>query len=399
MNIDARIRQEVEKRVGEITGIRRTIHRRPELAGEEFETAALIREKLRTVKGLNVQKPYLQTDVVALLNGKAPGANVTLRADIDALPMEEHTGLPYASEIPGRMHGCGHDGHTAILIGATKVLSELTDAFDGSVRFVFQPGEESGAMARLLIGAGALEAPKPDAVYALHAHSTIPVGTIKTKDGTLMAAICHFRITLSGISSIRSEPEKAADPLVAAAALVTQMQGLIASKVSPLDNAILVFSGIKAENPAGDAPGHAEIEGSIRYLNENTGSILRTAIERQCQGIAASFGVEFHTEYANHYKISRNSPECVELLRKVTEETYGESMFRYMEQPSMGSEDFCYYLEHAPGAFFNLGIGEDRPYCHNPKFDFNDEALHYGITIMVKVALETLAMKNANRRK
>ncbi|OQA84330.1 MAG: putative hydrolase YxeP [Lentisphaerae bacterium ADurb.Bin242] len=390
---DARIRRLVEKVLPEVIEVRHALHRRPELAGEEVGTASLIREKLRGVRGLDVRKPYLKTDVVALLAGKNPGANVTLRADIDALPMQEETGLPYASEIPGRMHGCGHDGHAAILLGAAKVLAELTDCFDGSVRFVFQPGEECGAMARFLVAAGALDSPKPDAVYALHAHSTVPVGTVKTKSGVLMAAIDTFRITLTGRSSIRSEPEKAADPLVAAADLVTRMQGLIASKVSPLDSAILVFKSLKAENPVGDVLCCAEIEGTLRYLREETGEVLRTAVRRQLKAVMTASGVGGKVKFETPYRISRNDPACVELLRRITVETWGERMFQFMEQPSMGSEDFCYFLERAPGAFFNLGIGENRAYCHNAAFDFNDEALPYGITLMVKLALETLAAK------
>lgn len=396
---DIRIQRLVEKVLPEIVEVRRGFHRRPELSGEEVETASLIRKKLRDVRGLELRKPYLKTDVVALLSGRNPGANVTLRADIDALPMQEETGLPYASEIPGRMHGCGHDGHAAILLGTAKVLAELTDCFDGSVRFVFQPGEEHDAMARYLIAAGALDSPKPDAVYALHAHSTVPVGTVKTKSGVLMAAIDVFRITLSGRSSIRSEPEKAADPLVAAADLVTRMQGLIASKVSPLDSAILVFKSLKAENPAGDALCRAEIEGTVRYLKEETGDILRSAVRRHVNAVKTAYGVGGEIRFETPYRISRNDPDCVELLRRITVGTWGEKMFQFMEQPSMGSEDFCYFLERAPGAFFNLGIGENRAYCHNPAFDFNDEALPYGITLMVKLALETLsAGKNHSSR-
>lgn len=384
----------VQQVIPEITKIRRAIHANPELAGEEYETSRLVREELAKSPAIEVKAPFVATDVIALLYGKGPGKNVTLRADMDALPMEEATLLPYASRNPGKMHGCGHDGHTACLLGAAKVLAQLQDEFEGSIRFAFQPGEETGGHAQYLVGAGALDEPPPSACYALHAHSTVVPGLVKTMSGVLMSGITEYRIELTGMSSIRSEPEKAVDPIAAMAQLVLQLNMLISTKVSPLDNAILDVKNVHAFNPAGDAPGKAVVEGHIRYLKENTRDVLRKSIVNILEGLKHSYGVEYTHSFREDYKINSNDPWCVELLRKITEETYGKEMFRYMEQPSMGSEDFCYFLEKAPGAFFNLGNGVDRAYCHNPKFDFNDEALSYGITLFVKLALETLEEKN-----
>jgi hippurate hydrolase len=373
----------------EITAIRQSLHQTPELSGQEFQTAALIRQRLA---GLHIQllPPYLKTDVVALLKGRAAGANVTLRADTDALPMQEASGVPWASRIPNVMHGCGHDGHTAILLGAALVLEQLRDRFTGSVRFVFQPGEEQGALGRELVEAGAIDAPPPKAIYALHAHATIPVGTVKTMAGVLMAAIARFTIRVKGRSAIASCPQHAADPLAAAAYLVTALQSIVARQIGPLDNAILSIDHFHADNVAGDAPSEARLEGSARYLKPEVGATLRRLIERQLEGLDTMFGVTHTLDYTVPYEISCNDPGCVDRLRRVVAETYGPGMYREMETPSMGSEDFCYYLKRYPGAFFNLGIGEDRPYCHNPAFDFNDEALRYGINIMVRLALATL---------
>ena len=215
--LDQKIDALVQEILPAMKNFRHTLHAHPELSGEEFETNARIRSELAKINALEVLEPFITTDAVALLHGKkSPGRyNVTLRADIDALPMQEDTEVEYASKVPGKMHGCGHDGHTACVLGAAIVLSQLTDEFSGSVRFVFQPGEELGALARFLVGKGALDDPAPDAVYALHAHSTIPVGVVKTMSGTLMSGITKFEITLEGMSSIRSDPEKAVDAIAA----------------------------------------------------------------------------------------------------------------------------------------------------------------------------------------
>lgn len=380
--------------------IRRTIHANPELSGEEFATNALVREELAKLNALQILPPFLQTDTVALLygqNGKPNRYNVTLRADMDALPMQEESGVKYASKVPGKMHGCGHDGHTACLLGAAMVLSRLTAEFNGSVRFVFQPGEEFDALARFLIAKGALNDPAPDAVYALHAHSTVPVGTVKTMAGTLMSGITRFKITLTGVSSIRSEPEKAIDTIAATAELICRMNTLVGSKVSPLDSAILDFAEVQAFNPVGDTPGQSVVTGSIRYLKNSTGETLCRATESLAKGLEVATGVKCRCEFDEVYRTSSNAAPCVELLRRITVAKYGEAMFQYMPQPSMGSEDFCYFLEKAPGAFFNLGGGVDQPYCHNPKFDFNDDSLVYGITLLTHLALETLRELDAGK--
>ena len=391
--LDQKIDSLVQEILPAMKNIRRTIHANPELSGEEVETNSLIRRELAKIGTVQVLPPFIGTDTVALLYGKKGGENrynVTLRADIDALPMQEESGVEYASKIPGKMHGCGHDGHTACVLGAAFVLSRLTEEFNGSVRFVFQPGEERGALARFLVGKGALENPSPDAVYALHAHSTVPVGTVKTMAGTLMSGITCFKITLEGMSSIRSEPEKAVDAVIATANLITQMNTLISNKVSPLDSAIIDFAKVEAFNPAGDAAGKGVLTGHIRYLKNSTGETLRNSISSIVKGLEVSMGVKGTCEFEEEYRTSTNAESCVELLKRITIGKYREKMFQYMPQPSMGSEDFCYFLEKAPGAFFNLGGGVDKAYCHNPKFDFNDDSLVYGITLMVHLALETL---------
>ena len=383
----------IERVLPEIISFRRNLHQTPELSGQEFKTAAMIRERLAGTR-VRLLPPFLETDVVALLEGAQAGANVTLRADTDALPIAETSGVSWTSTIPNTMHGCGHDGHTAILLGAAQVLSSIQEAVTGSVRFVFQPGEEEGVLGRALVEAGAIDDPPPRAIYALHAHATVPVGTVKTMAGVLMAAIARFTIRVRGRSAISSEPQKAADPLAAAAYLVTALQSIVGRQISPLDNAILSVAHFHADNVGGDVPSEACLEGSARYLKPEVGESMRHLIQRQLDGLDTMFGTTHTLDWSVPYEISYNDPACVERLKRVVIETYGPEMYREMETPSMGSEDFCYFLKRYPGAFFNLGIGEDRAYCHNPAFDFNDEALRYGINLMVRLALETLSEPN-----
>jgi hippurate hydrolase len=388
--LSRKIDTEIERVLPEIISIRRSLHQAPELSGQEFKTAARIRDWLSGTQ-LQLLPPFLRTDVVGLLQGARQGYNVTLRADTDALPMQETSGVSWRSQAEGVTHGCGHDGHTAILLGTAWVLDRLRDAVTGSIRFVFQPGEENGALGRNLVEAGAIDDPPPRAVYALHAHATVPVGTVKTMAGVLMAAIARFTIRVRGRSAISSEPQKFADPLSAAAYLVAALQSIVSRQISPLDNAILSVAHFHADNIAGDAPCEACLEGSARYLKPEVGAAMRELITRQLQGLDTMFGTTHTLEWTVPYETSYNDPACVARLKRVVTETYGPEGYREMEAPSMGSEDFCFFLKRYPGAFFNLGIGEDRPYCHNPAFDFNDEALRYGIDIMVRLALETLA--------
>lgn len=388
--LSRKIDTEIENVLPEIISFRRSLHQMPELSGQEFKTSAAIREHLAGTR-LRLFPPFLETDVVALLEGSKKGANVTLRADTDALPLQETSGVAWASQISGVMHGCGHDGHTAILLGTAKVLETLQNEITGSVRFVFQPGEEHLSLGRDLVEAGAIDNPPPKAMYALHAHSTVPVGTVKTMPGVLMAGITSFTIRVKGRSAISSQPENSADPVVAAAYLVTALQSIISRQISPLDNAILSIANFHADNFAGDVPCEACLKGTVRYLKSETGLAILNMIKRQLNGLDTMFGTTHTLESTVPYEVSYNDPACVERLKHVVIETYGPEMYQTMATPSMGSEDFSFYLKRYPGAFFNLGIGEDRPYCHNTAFDFNDEAIRYGINIMVRLALKTLS--------
>ncbi|MDD3925845.1 MAG: M20 family metallopeptidase [bacterium] len=375
----------------EITEIRHAIHCNPELALQEHDTAALIRRTLDPA-GLNLCDPFLETDVVAMLEGAGSGDNVTLRADIDALPLQELSDLPYRSVRDGIMHACGHDGHTAILIGAALVLSRLRDTFKGSVRFVFQPGEEAVAAGRDLLAQGILHHPEPKAVFALHAWNGIPEGTIASRPGVIMAAADFFKIIVHGKGAHGSMPDASIDPLLTGARIVEALQSITSRNISALDAAVVSVCRFSGGTNGNIIPDSVELEGTTRYLRAETGRLIPMHMERIIKGVCDSMGASYEFIYNTPYIPTVNNPEMVELGAGTARELFGASAWMELETPSMGGEDFSYYIKDYPGAMFRLGMGEHHPGLHNPYFNFNDKALMSGILFMSAIALSALAM-------
>jgi len=371
-----------------IADFRRRLHRIPELAGEERETARLIRERLAPL-GLEVLPPFLGTDVVAILNGgRGPGRNVTLRADIDALLIEETGGVPYRSAHPGKMHACGHDGHTAMVMGAAELLAARREEFAGSVRFVFQPGEENRAMGRDLVAAGALENPKADVVTALHGMPGLPAGTFGVRTGAIMGSCAHFRITLKGRGGHSSTPYLSRNPVTAAAALVYELEGLAGRVVKPQDPAVLTVCRIAGGALANVIPDDAVIEGTARSLSDEADAALERELRRTVAAVAAAREVTAEIAYRLSYPVTNNAPEPTELAREVLRSLGLEC--RELPESSMGAEDFAYYLKRYPGVYVKIGVGENSPALHNSKFDFPDAALGPGIEYLAAFALAAL---------
>lgn len=386
----SQIKNLIKKHLPRLIELRRTIHSIPELAGMEFETSALIRKVLAETE-IKLLTPFLETDVVGLLQGKNSGHSVALRADIDALPLNEMTALPYASICSGKMHACGHDGHATILLGAALVLNELRDQFEGSVRFVFQPGEEVAALGRELVTAGALENPAPRHVFALHAHPGKVTGTILSRPGAIMAATGFFKIIITGRGGHGSQPQNTVDPIVIASQLVTALQSIVARNIDPQEAAVVSVCRFNAGNNENVIPEQALLEGTIRFLNQEVGKKLLELIKRQTEGICHANGANYTFEYSLPYEPCINDPECVKMVQHTAVELFGKEMYQEMPRSSMGGEDFCYFLKKYPGAFFNLGVGTDSPGIHNPHFNFNDDALENGIMMMVHLALKSLS--------
>lgn len=386
----------VDKILPDIVSIRHTIHQNPELALQEYDTAALIRKTLDSA-GIRPLEPFLETDVVAILEGKEAGANVTLRADIDALPLQEKTGLPYQSKRDGLMHACGHDGHTATLIGSALVLSKLKDQLRGSVRFVFQPGEEVVAAGKDLVAKGALRDPEPDAVFALHAWSGIPEGSISSKPGVLLAAADFFKITVQGKGAHGSAPEASVDPILIAARIVEALQTIASRRVSALDSAVVSVCRICGGTNSNIIPSSVELEGTTRYLDPETGKKIPEYMEQIVKGVCDSMGASYEFSYTSTYIPTINNHDIVALGKRVTEDLLGASSWIELSSPSMAGEDFAYYIRDYPGAMFRLGMGKESATVHNPYFDFNDNALKNGILFLVSAALETLSLYKNNK--
>ncbi len=365
-----------------IIEFRHTLHRIPEMAGAEFETSRAIRERLAGLD-LEVLPPFLGTDVVAILHGRGPGRNVTLRADIDALRLNEETGVPHASCHEGRMHACGHDGHAAMVMGAAELLASRRDSFDGSVRFVWQPGEENRAMGRDLIEAGALENPRADLVTALHGMPGLPVGVLALRNGAMMASCAHFKVTIRGRGGHSSRPHQAIDPVVAAAAIVVELQSVVSRRIDPQQAAVLSVCRIAGGELANVIPDEVVLEGTARALDMNVAAALESGLREVVDAVSRAHRTNCEIDYRLAYPVTFNAPGPTALARRVIRETVGEGRFIELAESSMGAEDFSWYLRRYPGVYVKLGTGEDCPALHNSKFDFPDAALAAGIEYLV----------------
>lgn len=365
-----------------IIEFRHTLHRIPEMAGAEFETSRAIRERLAGLD-LEVLPPFLGTDVVAILHGRGPGRNVTLRADIDALRLNEETGVPHASCHEGRMHACGHDGHAAMVMGAAELLASRRDSFNGSVRFVWQPGEENRAMGRDLVEAGALENPRADLVTALHGMPGLPVGVLALRDGAMMASCAHFKVTIRGRGGHSSRPHQAVDPVVAAAAVVVELQSVVSRRIDPQQAAVLSVCRIAGGELANVIPDEVVLEGTARALDMNVAAALESGLREVVDAVSRAHRTSCEIDYRLSYPVTFNAPEPTALARRVIRETVGEGRFIELAESSMGAEDFSWYLRRYPGVYVKLGTGEDCPALHNSKFDFPDAALAAGIEYLV----------------
>ena len=378
-----------DKILPEIISVRQNIHRYPELAGEEVQTSRLVRNILGFTD-IKLLKPFIGTDAVGILYGGKPGRNVTLRADMDALPLDEINELPYRSEHPGKMHACGHDGHTAMLLGAALVLNEFKDKIPGSVRFVFQPGEEIAAMGKTLVEAGALLDPEPDAVFALHGASGLPVGLIASRPGTMMAAAGFFKIVISGRGGHGSRPELTIDPIVTGCKVVDALQTICSRNIAPQDAAVISVCRFDGGKNANVIPESVTLEGTTRFLAPEVGETLPGLIERTVKGVCEALGASYEFDYTLPYIPTVNNAKIYDFAKKMSQEYFGRSNWLELPRSSMGGEDFSYYLARYPGVFCNIGMGEESPGIHNMNFNFNDKALRNGIAFMAGAAIEFL---------
>jgi amidohydrolase len=383
------IDNEVERILPQVKGARRHLHAHPELSLREFDTAGFVRSCLAS-PGIELMSPILETDVVALISGRQTGKNVTLRADMDALPMQEATALPHRSLHDNIMHACGHDGHTAMLIGAALVLERLKERFCGSVRCVFQPGEELVAAGMDLVVAGVLDDPKPDAVLALHAWPGHPAGVIGSRPGAMMAAADIFNVTIRGKGGHGSRPERAVDPILTASRVINTLYAIPSRRIGVLDPVVISVCSLHGGSNANVIPDEVILEGTARYLSREIGERLPELFEQAVKAECDYAGASYRLDYRRPYIPTLNSQCIVDTCRGVVQNSLGREMWVDIPAASMGAEDFSWYLDRCEGAMFFIGMGEDSPQLHSNLFDFNDGALRNGIMFLVLSALRLL---------
>ncbi|MBV9232745.1 MAG: amidohydrolase [Candidatus Eremiobacteraeota bacterium] len=367
--------------------LRRTVHRHPELGFEEHETAALVEREL---DALGVEhRRSAGTGVVATLRGADAGRNVALRADMDALPVQERTGLSFASRVPGKMHACGHDAHTAMLLGVAHVLAPRRAQLAGTVVLIFQPAEEGPGGALPMLQDGVLDDPKADAVAMLHVDSRLDVGTIGLTPGGISASTDELAIEIRGTGGHGAYPHTAVDAIPAAAALVLALQNIVAREIDPLASAVVTVGTIAGGYRNNVIADRVSLSGTLRAHDAEVRSELERRVRRVAAGAAATYGVEIDVEIVRGYPPVVNDEP---LTRSFAEYLRGNSMLR-IEQPAptMGGEDFAYFAQHAPGVLIRLGVRSDQAESfhpgHSPLFRIDEAALKYGVETLVLFAL------------
>jgi amidohydrolase len=367
---------------------RHDIHAHPETGYEEVRTAALVAEKLESW-GIAVHRGIARTGVVGVLKGRTDsGRAIGLRADMDALPMEEtNPHLPYRSTVPGKFHGCGHDGHTTMLLGAAQYLAE-TRNFDGTVHFLFQPAEEGGGGGALMVREGLFDRFPCDEVYALHNWPQLPAGTVGIRTGPMMAAADMFTLTVRGRGGHAAIPHRAADPVVTAAHLVTALQTLVSRNVDPLDSAVLSVTQIHTGSAHNVIPDLAVLTGTVRTFRPEVKTAMVAGLRRIADGIAAAFDCTVALDYQDGYPPTVNPAETAALAAEIAGRIVGPERVRQDIEPSMGAEDFAYLLRERPGAYLFVcqASSPGAPMVHNPHYDFNDEILPVGASILAALA-------------
>ena len=362
----------------EIAHWRRDYHRHPELLYDVNRTAADVAAKLRAFGFEEVVEGIGKTGVVGVLKGGGEGSTrvIGLRADMDALPINEESGKPWASETPGKMHACGHDGHTAMLLGAARYLSE-TRRFAGKAVFIFQPAEEGGAGGRAMVEDGMMDRFGVEEVYGMHNMPGLPLGHFAIRPGALMAATDMFTIEVEGHGGHAAKPHATVDPIVTGSAIVQALQHIVARNVDPLMNAVISVTTFNGGDAFNVIPQRVRITGTGRSLDPHIRDLIERRMREVVQNVAAAYGATAKLHYGRNYPVTVNHPEQTEKAIAIARDVAGETNVDPNHPPVMGGEDFSYMLEARPGAFIFVGNG-DTAGLHHPAYDFNDAAISYG---------------------
>lgn len=378
----------------EIVSYRRQFHQHPELGMEEHKTAAAVAGALRGL-GIEVREGVGGTGVVGLIRGGGAGKTIAIRADMDALPITEETGQPYASQIPGRMHACGHDGHTACLLGVARMLKERAATFDGQVKLLFQPAEEGPGGAEPMIRDGAMEAPTVDAVIGLHVNTEIEVGKIGVGRGVVSAAPDSFEIVIRGVGGHGAHPHKSVDAIAVGAQVVTALQTITSREVDPVEPLVVTVGTFESGFRNNVIAPTATMTGTVRTLDPALRKTIEERMRRLVGGICTAMQAEYDLNYLYGYPSVVNADTMSDLVMAAGTRILGPENVLAVAKPSMGGEDFSYFAQQAPGCFFRLGArNEAKGHVwpgHHPKYDFDEDALAYGAAVMCQTALDYLA--------
>lgn len=387
--IDALAKKNLEK----MRAIRRELHQYPELGFQEFKTAQLIKKEL-DILGIPYQSEIAKTGIVALIKGNKPGKTVLLRADMDALPINEETESEYKSLIPGVMHACGHDGHVAGLLGAAMILNELKDNISGNIKLVFQPAEEGPGGAKPMIDEGILENPKVDAAYACHLWPNYPAGKILFKDGNLMAHPTGFDIEINGVGGHGSTPEKTVDPVIIGCQAVINFQNIVSRNISAMQPAVLSCCSIKAGEAGNVIPDKLTIKGTIRTFDENLTTDILNKMDNILKGLCGAYGASYNFIIERMYPTLKNDSNLFNFTKSSLANVVGEENVILMSEPLMGSEDFSYISNEVPSNFFFIGTKENQEdietLLHHPRLKWDDKNLEISSKALAQVAYDYL---------
>ncbi|MDR1834718.1 MAG: amidohydrolase [Fusobacteriaceae bacterium] len=373
-----RIAQLADKYLEKIMELRRELHKIPELGFEEFKTAEVVKREL-TKLGIPYQDKIAKTGIVGIIKGGKPGKTVLLRADMDALPIQEESRHPFRSEHPGKMHACGHDGHTAGLLGAAMILNELKGELAGTVKLLFQPAEEGPGGAKPMVEAGILENPNVDAAFACHIWPAYPAGKVGIRDGYMMSHPTGFDILIQGVGGHGSQPEKTVDPVVIGCQVVTNFQNIISRRKSTFLPAVLSVGSIHAGEANNVIPDTLTMKGTIRTFDEGLTDEILKQMDAILKGITEAYGATYKFNYTHMYPAVKNDHAMYEFCKEVLTEVVGEENVVVMDEPIMGSEDFSYIGNVVPSNYYVVGVrdeGQDiESMNHHPKLFWNEKHL------------------------
>lgn len=394
----------VNKYEQEVIEIRRDIHMHPELSFQEIRTSKLVANKLEKL-GIEVQKGIGKTGVIGILKGGKPGKTVALRADMDALPLDEDNDLPFKSVNPGVMHACGHDCHTANLLGVAMILSELKDELSGTIKFIFQPAEENGGGGREMVKEGALKNPAVDSIFGLHVKQ-MPLGTIEVGYGNIMAYSDRFILRVKGKQAHTYKPQHGVDSILISAHIITALQSIVSRQIDPLDAATFSVGQINGGTAPNIVPELVEMVGMMRCLSGDTRELMKTNIEKIAKSVAASMGGECEFIFKEGYPAVFNNQEMVDLVKELAQDRYQaiakemglqfpperdwQDPVRITDKPTLGAEDFGFYSHEVPACFFFVGTGNEAP-SHSPRFMVDERMFKVSLNLMSSVAVKFLS--------